>query len=364
MDPASTWSTPLAGFTAAGYRLTPGHVHRSREERTIHDDRPRRTATVLSRSPFCAFLVPLALLCALDAPVAAQNGTDAADSRGPLVLGLSASTRGMALGGAFPVGSDGNLALFHHPALIAGEGFGGARQRLGGSTRFAFGGSGGWMGGTLAAGVSFLDYGTSADSPLELPREAAELIAGGDRAASEYTAAVGFANELFGMDAGAVVKFVGQRLGGLSGSTWAVDLGLARELGPITGAVTVQNLGPALKLGRYKTPLARRVVVGAGTGNRRPVGPFDVGAAVQVARDGRGEIIPGGGFEVAWWPIQRRIFIARIGVVRRVEEDAGSPLTFGAGFEGDRIRIDYAYGGDYTYQDLGATRHSMGIAIR
>ena len=270
----------------------------------------------------------------------------------------------MALGGAFAVGSDGNLALFHHPALIAGEGFGGARQRLGGSTHLALSGSSSWMGGTIAAGVSFLEYGTSADSPLELPREAAALIAGGDRAASEYTAALGFANELFGIDAGVSVKVVGQRLGGLRGSTLAVDVGVAREVGPITGAVTVQNLGRALTLGRYETPLARRLVVGAGTGGRRPVGPFDVGGAVQVARDGRGEIIPGGGLEIAWWPIQRRTFIARIGAVRRIGEDAGSPLTFGAGFEGDRIRIDYAYRGDYTYLDLGADRHSMGIAIR
>ena len=302
----------------------------------------------------------LAAVCVFTAPVAAQDGSQA----GPLVLEFPASTRGMALGGAFPVGSDGNLAIFHHPALIAGEGFGGARQRLGGSKHFAFSGSGGWMGGTLAAGVSFLEYGTSARSPLELPREAAALIAGGKRSASEYTAAVGFANELFGMDLGVAAKLVGQRLGGRHGSTVAVDVGVARGLGPVTGAVTVQNLGRALKLGRYETPLARRVVVGAGTGGRRPVGPFDIGAAVQVARDGRGDIIPGGGFEIAWWPIQRRIFIARIGAVRRVGEDDGSPLTFGAGFEGDRIRIDYAYGGDYTHHDLGADRHSIGIAIR
>lgn len=307
-----------------------------------------------------------ALVLSLAGPAAPLAGQDGRSSRpsGPLVLEIGSSTRALALGGAFWTGGDGNLALLHHPALIAGEGFGGARQRIGSGTHLALGGSGGWMGGTVAAGLSFLEYGTSADSPLELPREAAELLAGGDRAASEYAAAVGFADRLFGLDAGAVAKVVGQRLGGLRGSTLAVDVGVARELGPITAAVTVQNLGRALKLGRYETPLARRVVVGAGTGSRAPVGPFDVGAAVRVASDGRGDIIPGGGFEIAWWPIQRRIFIARIGAVRRVGEDEGSPLTFGAGFEGDRIRIDYAYGGDYAHLDLGADRHSFGIAIR
>ena len=311
-------------------------------------------------------LIAALVLCfaAPAAPLAGQSGSDASASHGPLVLEIGSGTRALALGGAFWTGGDGNLALFHHPALIGGEGFGGARQRIGSGTHLALSGSGGWMGGTIAAGLSFLEYGTSADSPLELPREAAELVRGGHRAVSEYTAALGFADQVFGLDAGAVAKVVGQRLGGLRGTTLAVDLGIARELGPITAAVTVQNLGRALKVGRYKTPLARRVVVGAGTGSRRPVGPFDVGAAVQVARDGDGDIVPGGGLEIAWWPIQRRIFIARIGAVRRVGEDDGSPLTFGAGFEGDRVRIDYAYGGDYTHLDVRADRHSVGIAIR
>ncbi len=327
----------------------------------------RRAAQAPPRASARALLGTLAALGALTAPVAALKPPLAAQDAsqpGPLVLDLPSSARAVALGGAFWVGGDGNLAVFHHPALIAGEGFGGARQRLGGATHLALSGSGGWMGGTLAAGVSMLEYGTSAKSPLDLPREAAALIAGGDRAASEYTATLGFATELFGFDAGAAAKLVGQRLGGLRGSTVAVDVGLARQLGPVTGAVTVQNLGRALELGRYETPLARRVVLGAGTGGRAPVGPLDVGAAVQVARDGSGEIVPGGGVEIAWWPIQRRTFIARIGAVRRVGDDPGSPLTFGAGFEGDRIRIDYAYGGDYARLDVEAGRHSVGVAIR
>lgn len=270
----------------------------------------------------------------------------------------------MGLGGAFWTGGGGNLALFHHPALIEGEGFGGSRQRVGGSGYLALSGSGDWMGGTLTAGVSFLEYGTLADSPLDLPQQAAELIAGGHMAASEYTAAVGFASELFGVGVGAAAKLVGQRLRGLRGSTMAVDLGLARELGPVTGAVSVQNLGRALKVGRYETPLARRAVLGAGTNGRTPVGPLDVGGAVQVARRGDGEIVPGGGLEIAWWPVQRRIFVLRVGMVRRVGEADGSPFTYGAGFEGDRIRVDYAYRDGYTHLDLGADQHSIGIAIR
>lgn len=282
---------------------------------------------------------------------------------GPLVLRLAASTRATALGGAFWNG-DGANAVFHHPALIAGEGFGGSRQRIGGATHMVLSGSRGWLGGAVAAGVSFLEYGTNADSPLDLPRETAALIGGGDLAASEYVAALGYADEVFGMDVGVAAKLIGQRLGGLRGSTTAVDLGLGREIGRVTAALAVQNLGSALKLGRYEVPLARRVVVGAGTNGRAPVGPLDIGGAIQIAREGDGEIVPGGGLEFAWWPVQRRVFIVRIGAVRRLRAEDGSPFTFGAGFEGDRIRIDYAYRGDYTHLDVGADQHSIGIAIR
>ena len=285
----------------------------------------------------------------------------ASPTTGPLVLQLAGSTRAAALGGAFWTG-DGADAVLHHPALIGGEGFGGSRQRIGGATHMVLSGSRGWLGGAVAAGVSVLEYGTGADSPLELPRETAALIGGGDMAASEYVAALGYAGEVFGIDAGMAARLIGQRLGGMRGSTTALDMGVARDLGPVTAALSVQNLGRALKVGRYEVPLARRVVLDAGSGGRVPLGPLDVGAAVRVAREGDGEIVPGGGVEIAWWPVQRRIFIARVGLMRRVEGQT-SPFTFGAGFEGDRIRIDYAYG-EYMHEDLSADSHRIGIAFR
>ncbi len=294
-------------------------------------------------------------------PVRAQVADGKDPVAGPLVLGLSSSTRAIGLGGAFWAG-DGAHAVLHHPALIAGEGFGGFRTRIGGATHLALSGSRAWLGGTVAAGVSFLEYGTSAKSPLALPRDASALIGGGHVSASEYVAALGFADEVFSVDVGVAAKLVGQRLGGLGGNTVAVDLGAAKSIGRVVTALTVQNLGRGLKLGRHEVPLARRVVVGAGTAGRAPVGPLDIGGAVQVAREGDGDIAPGAGLEVAWWPVQRRIFIVRIGAVR-VVDGRSSPLTFGFGFEGDRIRIDYAHR-EYAYEDLASSSHSIGIAFR
>lgn len=308
-----------------------------------------------------AAVLVLVMLACWHEPLRAQDANGADPVPGPLILGLSSSTRAMGLGGAFRVGEGAN-AVLHHPAWIAGEGFGGSRTKIGGATHLALSGSRAWLGGTVAAGLSFLEYGTSAESPLALPREASDLIDGGHVSASEYVAALGFADELFSVDVGVAAKLVGQRLGGLGGNTAVVDLGVARSMGRVITALTVQNLGRGLKLGRYEVPLARRVVIGAGTAGRAPVGPLDVGGAVQVAREGDGEIVPGGGLEVAWWPVQRRVFIVRIGAVR-VVDGRSSPLTFGFGFEGDRIRIDYAHR-EYRHENLGASSHSIGIAFR
>ncbi len=308
-----------------------------------------------------AAILVLAMLASRNEPLRAQDANGADPVPGPLILELSSSTRAMGLGGAFWAGEGAN-AVLHHPALIAGEGFGGSRSRIGGATHLALSGSRAWFGGTVAAGVSFLEYGTSAESPLALPRDAAVLIGGGHTSASEYVAALGFADELFSVDVGVAAKLIGQRLGGLGGNTVAVDLGVAKSIGRVVTALTVQNLGRGLRLGRHEVPLARRVVVGAGTAGRAPVGPLDIGGAFQVAREGDGEIVPGAGLEVAWWPVQRRVFIVRIGAVRVVDEHS-SPFTFGFGFEGDRIRIDYAHR-EYSHDDLGASSHSIGIAFR
>ena len=306
---------------------------------------------------------------------------------GPSVLTLIASTRAMGLGGAFRVGGDGDHAIFHHPALISGQGFdlslGGVYDRDGGRDRhrdrerdddrspddaihLTLSASGTWLGGNVAAGLAVFDYGGHRD--IDLPRERERDPARGGRSATaadfswgvtEFVGTVGYGRSLFGFDVGAAGKVIGWTAGGARARTVAADVGVAREIGPVATALTVQNLGPDLEIGGRHVPVSRRVVLGAGTRRRAAVGPLDVGGAVQVVREHGGEVWAGGGVEVAYWPIVRRVFIARIGVAGGTEGD-GSPLTFGAGFEGDRVRLDYGYrdGGGVTGP------HRVGISIR
>ena len=301
-----------------------------------------------------------------------------APAPGPLALELPVGARAVALGGAFWTSGADAGAIFHHPSLLAGASFGATYQRFrspsasadaGGFLSAA--GSGEWLGGVAGVGVAFVEHGAPGDAHGAWPGAAVEPGGGGEAAASAYVASVGFARELAGFTVGGAAKVVGLRVGAAKGSTGAVDLGASREVGAATVALTVQNVGPDVRMGGEDgrtAPLAARVVVGIGAG-RTPVGPLDVGGAVQVVRTGEGEVAAGGGVEVAWWPVLRRVFVARAGLARVPDQARGAfhELSFGGGFEGDRIRLDYAYR-RHGPRDAGrppaTVSHTFGISFR
>ena len=307
-----------------------------------------------------ASLILFPFLMALLHPAAllgAQHDERSHSSGDLTILELTTSTRAHALGGAFWPGS--GHAVFHHPALIPTQGFqitlGGRAGRHDADARrresrerlrrghdddalfTALSAATNWMGGAVAVGMAVLDYDMT-----------------------EYVGAVGYRRDApFGVEVGAVAKVVGQAVAGARGRTAAFDVGLSRGFGRVTAALTVQHMGPDFELAGRPRRLPHRVVLGAGTRGRAPVGPLDIGGTVQISHERSGDLVPGGGVEFAYWPIQRRVFILRVGAVHAADGD-GSPLTFGAGFEGDRIRIDYGY----SDRDAIAGPHRLGVSIR
>jgi len=296
---------------------------------------------------------------------------------GPLVLELPVGARAVALGGAFWTAGDEAGAIFHHPSLMSSGGFGMSWQHFhdpsalaDGVSFLAMSGSAEWMGGVAGVGLAFLEYDTNGEEPWAWPRSAIDLGGTGQEAASAYVAAGAFSREIGNFTLGGAVKAVGLRVGTRRGVAGAVDVGASTEVGPATVALTVQNLGPELRmeLEGPTVPLARRVTLGAGT-ERVPVGPLDVGGAARLVRDGRGEFLAGAGVEVAWWPLLRRVFIARAGVLRMPDDLNGDfyELTFGGGFAGDRVRLDYAYQRhghrESRYPPL-AVSHTFGLSFR
>ena len=310
-------------------------------------------------------------------PFAAGDG-EAAVGATPLALELPVGARAVALGGAFWTSGADAGAIFHHPSLLAGASFGATYQRFrapsasaGAVSFLSAAGSGEWLGGVAGVGVAFVEHGARGDAHGAWPGAAAEPGSGAEAAASAYVASVGFARELAGFTVGGAAKVVGLRVGAAKGSTGAVDLGASREVGAATVALTLQNVGPDLQMGGEDgrtAPLAARVVVGIGAG-RTPVGPLDVGGAVQAVRTGGGEVAAGGGVEVAWWPVLRRVFVARAGLARVPDQVHGAfhEISLGGGFEGDRIRLDYAYRRHGPREDGRApatVSHTFGISFR
>ena len=140
--------------------------------------------------------------------------------------------------------------------------------------------------------------------------------------------------------------------------TAAADVGVVRRLMGITFGLSAQNIGPGLTIGSGELPLPTRFSVGASTPSR-PFGPLDVLATTTVSRRHDGEIVPSGGVEFSWWPIVGRTFIGRLGV-RRVPGDGASPLTFGFGFRGDVVTIEYAF----EQFDAPGASHRLGLSWR
>ena len=323
----------------------------------------RRTSAVLgmparSGRTAAAVLGALALLAAW--ATAPADGRAQSTEHGPLVLEMPASTRGLALGGAFHMVGDDSDAVFHNPALIGGNWvIGGAMQRFGTASLLStVSGAGDWSSASVAVGVQTLGYGMPDRGAGVLAHDAQSLFTNGKTAAAEVAVSVGYAREVGGVRAGITGKLVDQRLGGHHDATGAVDLGVAVGAGRARLGLAVQNLGPGLTLGDVEVPLPVRVTAGGST-PAIPVGPLDLGWSAAVSREAEGTVVPGAGMEVAYWPVRGRTFTARVGV-RRPPDGFGHPVTFGGAFNGDRLAIDYAW----QRYDGGEAAHRFGLSWR
>ena len=279
---------------------------------------------------------------------------------GPLVLELPASTRGLALGGAFHMVGDDSDAIFHNPALIGGAGvIGAAMQRFGTASMLStVSGAAQWSSAGVAVGVQTLGYGAPDGGAAVSSHDARALFGTGGTASAEVAVSVGYARDVKGVRAGIAGKLVDQRLGANHDATAAVDLGVAVAAGPGRLALAVQNLGPGLTLGQTELALPLRVTAGGST-SAIPVGPLDLGWSAAVSREADGSVVPGAGMEIAYWPVRGRTFTARVGV-RRAPEGFGRPVTFGGAFNGDRLAIDYAW----QSHDGGEAAHRFGLSWR
>lgn len=275
----------------------------------------------------------------------------------PIVLELPASTRALALGGAYAVADPGPDAIFYNPALLTSpRGVGVAVQRWGGgATLGSFAAAMEMEPGGLGVGVRLLDYRATASSRVRLAagrREA--LFEEGPIPGSELVASVGYARPVWGVRVGAAGKLVAVGFDRERADAFAVDVGAATRVGPALVSLAVQDLAVGLGDEPLRRGLHPRVTLGA-SHSSEVVGPLDVTSAVMITATEGGDVVPAGGLEVAYWPELGKTFVARLGV-RRPDAGAG-PLTLGGAFIGDRFAAEYAY----ERLEGGAGAHRFGV---
>jgi len=293
-----------------------------------------------------------ALIVAAPAPTLAQAGGFA-----PVVLQIPASARAIGFGNAY-VGVREPEAVFYNPAQLGVRpGVALSVQRYGSvstagavASSYVFGAFG------LGIGAQMLDFDAQAEAYPALAPNGEQLSEPGPFPASSLVAAIALERAFKGIRWGITGKFAEDRAGTTRDGVLLADVGAAKEIGPGTAGVTVQNLGTSPHMANTSALLPTRATLGYAFAG--PVGPLDavVSTAVSVRRGGR--VAPAGGVELGYMPIDGVIFAGRVGG-RLPEENAESPVTLGATFTFDRLSVDYGY---EPYQ--GRDAHRIGLRIR
>ena len=311
-------------------------------------------------SPAARRAVPL--LLAVVAPGASPVG-GAAQSRAEgytgAVLEAPASVEAAAYGNAPYLFGGGADLLFYSPALIArADGLSAGLHRYGSEGTLATLAAKGAVGlGDIAVGLQYLRYdviGISRTADLQ-----GVLVSPDGSPATEFAASLGYAREMFGLfSAGVVAKYVELQLPRGPDRVVLLDLGVAREFGPAMVSLAARNLGPDASVRLQGLKIPTQLTIGVST-QRFEIGELDMFLTSQVARRRDGEVIPAGGVEVSYWPVQGYTFRLRAGL-QRVVEDQRSPLTFGFAFTGDALTLEYAF----QAFDVEGNAHRFGLSFR
>ena len=313
-----------------------------------------------------AWLRPAALgfvATCLGAPLLAQ-----APRYEPPAARLPAGTRALAMGGAFVVGR-GSETIFYNPAQLALQaGVSASVQRYEAASTHAALSAANALGGRFGygVGVTMVEYSTT-PAFLPPPCNVCDVIHGGIVPASSLTATVGASARVIGVRWGLAAKYIGEHIEDARHGTVAVDVGAAKEIGLFAVGVSAQNLGAdfdvtprGLGVSTARAELPRRATLGAAIGGYAIGTWLDLGgnAAVTVLRDGF--VVPMGGGELSYAPLEGWAIDLRAGV-RRVRSGSGErPLTLGGGVTLDRFSLDYAM---ETFTG-GVTAHRVGVRVR
>lgn len=281
-------------------------------------------------------------------------------------LPTSASTRGLAMGDANLASRDDDV-IFYGPAQLAvARGTSVAAERY--AERFAAGSfstTARLATGGIGVGAQIVEARNLDPCLIQLPnaRPPTKIM-------TRSQAVVGAAFPFKRFRLGLAGKYASEQPDNGRTSAFLVDAGVSRDLSlgdfvPLTAALSFQNMAPdptrAIELG-----IPRRALLGLSSGG--PVGPFDLGVALQggVEHAGAGQVevknrpTVGGGLEVAYTWLDGYNFSLRAGGRTAYAYEATRHFTAGAGLVLDRLAIDYAL------EELTGPRyaHRLGVRLR
>ena len=290
------------------------------------------------------------------------------DTRSAVLLTLPASARALALGDGWGAMADDESALFYQPAQIArvlGLAAGGSLQHyLAGTTLAAMAATTRLWHGTIGGGVRILDYGSAPEFAFSGVQEG--TATGRTISAQDVAVTVGYAASWGDgrvWRAGAALTSVRQRVADVSGSSVALDLGVAHGISngwQVSAAL--QNAGQPLALAGVRAPLPLTWRAAAATPARIVARNARLRARVlgelrNVSGAGTTGVL---GSELTWVTPRAGLGLAaRAAIATHHSGDARSSLTAGGGLSLGRLTVDYAYEG---FAVLGAT-HRVGLRV-
>ena len=271
---------------------------------------------------------------------------------GPLALRMPASARSLAMADIGITSRDDDVIFYNPAQLTIARGTSMSFERMSPDVRGATMstvlrlGSGG-----LGLGVNYLEY-RAAYAVYPISRDDITPPSTGQPAGSAMLASLGFSQVVKKYRIGASANYAADEVGFNRFRNIVGDIGLARDFGRYTAALSLQHMGAAMVQDAVVGPSTSsapnvpasirppmKATVGGGWSGS--AGPLDITATVAASALREGNVSSAVGAEASWSWLSGYAISAR-GGYRYPRSVADARYTGGVGFVADRVSIDLA----------------------